>query len=94
LISPFELPPVFPFVLIAVFPAPVDCILPPAALPFEADSAGDSSDAGFWLVVGVSSDVGDLVLVLDFDFAGAFDFEAGSAADSPSSPSMTDSYEE
>jgi hypothetical protein len=42
-------------------------------------------------VVGVSSDVGDLVLVLDFDFAGAYDFEAGSAADFPSSRSETDS---
>jgi hypothetical protein len=42
-------------------------------------------------VVGVSSDMGDLVLVLDFDFAGAYDFEAGSAADFPSPRSETDS---
>ena len=71
--------------LVAAFPVPVD--LSPAGLPFEADSPGDSTDVGFLLVVGVSSDVGDLVLVLVLDF----DFEAGSADDCPSSPSETDS---
>ena len=71
--------------LVVALPVPVDLL--PAALPFESDSAGDSSDVGFLLVVAVSSDVGDLVLVLDSDF----DFEASSAADCPASPSETDS---